>query len=146
MGTARGLGGAIATGVFLYLGAGEVTVYTAVGAHVAVTAFRIFGNLRHSMVWLSYGPLNHILVSPAMHQIHHSKLAKHFDRNCGWAFSFWDRLFGTIYVPKGRETFPLGLGDGSDGTWHGVGTMYVRPFVGVYNLLARKAPSVRSDI
>ena len=106
--------------------------------------FQLIGNLRHSMVWISYGPLNHVLVSPAMHQIHHSTLDKHFDLNCGWAFSFWDRMFGTIYVPKEREEFPMGLGDGTDGTWHDLRTMYVRPVVAAANLLGLKT-SVRPD-
>ncbi|MFP6758900.1 MAG: sterol desaturase family protein, partial [Alphaproteobacteria bacterium] len=70
--TGRGVGAAIATGIFYYLGAGEVTLSMVFGAHVAVTAYQVIGNLRHSHVWVSYGPLNHILVSPAMHQIHHT--------------------------------------------------------------------------
>ena len=140
--TGRGIGAVIATGIFYYLGAGEVTLFMVFGAHVAVTAYRAFGNLRHSHVWVSYGPLNHILVSPAMHQIHHSKLDRHIDRNCGWAFSIWDRLFGTLYVPREREEFPMGLGDGSDGTWHGVWTMYSRPMVAAAERLGwKKTPS-----
>lgn len=140
--TGRGVGAAIATGIFYYLGAGEVTLSMVFGAHVAVTAYQVIGNLRHSHVWVSYGPLNHILVSPAMHQIHHSKLDRHIDRNCGWAFSIWDRLFGTLYVPREREHFPMGLGDGSDGTWHGVWTMYSRPMVAAAERLGwKKTPS-----
>ncbi len=140
--TGRGIGAAIATGIFYYLGAGEVTLFMVFGAHVAVTAYQAFGNLRHSHVWVSYGPLNHILVSPAMHQIHPSKLDRHIDRNCGWAFSIWDRLFGTLYVPREREEFPMGLGDGSDGTWHGVWTMYSRPMVAAAERLGwKKTPS-----
>ena len=103
MGAGCGLGAAIATGLFYYLGAGEITVYTALDAHAGVMAFQLIGHLRHSMVWISYGPLNHVLVSPAMHQIHHCTLNKHFDLNCGCDFSFWDRMFGTIYVPKKRD-------------------------------------------
>ena len=136
--TGRGVGSAIATGIFYYLGAGEVTLFMVFGAHVAVTAYQTIGNLRHSHVWVSYGPLNHILVSPAMHQIHHSKLDRHIDCNCGGAFPIWDRLFGTLYVPREREYFSMGLGDGSDGTWHGMWTMYSRPMVAAAERLGWK--------
>ena len=53
--TGRGVGAAIATGIFYYLGAGEVTLSMVFGAHVAVTAYQVIGNLRHSHVWVSYG-------------------------------------------------------------------------------------------
>lgn len=135
MGTGEALGIAVATGIFFYLGAGEVTVYTALGLHVALMVYYTIGNLRHSHVWLSYGPLNYIFISPAQHQIHHSRLPKHFDRNCGFGLAIWDWMFGTLYVPKGRETFPMGLGDGTDGTWHTVRTMYFRPFANAAGLL-----------
>ncbi len=134
MGTGEALGIAVATAVFFYLGAGEVTVYTALGLHLGLMIYNAIGNLRHSHVWLSYGPLNYIFISPAQHQIHHSKLAKHFDHNCGFGLAIWDWMFGTLYVPNGRETFPMGLGDGTDGTWHTVRSMYLRPFVNAYGL------------
>lgn len=135
MGTGEAFGAAVATGFFFYIGAGEVTVYTALGLHVALMAYYAIGNLRHSHVWVSYGPLNYIFISPAQHQIHHSRLPKHFDRNCGFGLAIWDWMFGTLYVPKGRETFPMGLGDGSDGTWHSVRHMYWQPFANAYRLL-----------
>ncbi len=135
MGLGEAFGVAVATGLFFYLGAGEVTVYTALGLHVALMVYYAIGNLRHSHVWLSYGPLNYVFISPAQHQIHHSRLPKHFDRNCGFGLAIWDWMFGTLYVPKERERFPMGLGDGTDGTWHTVRGMYLRPFVNAYRLL-----------
>jgi len=140
MGAGEAMGIAVATGLFFYLGAGEVTIYTALGLHVALMVYNAIGNLRHSHVWLSYGPLNYIFISPAQHQIHHSRLPKHFDRNCGLGLAIWDWMFGTLYVPKGRETFPMGLGDGTDGTWHTVGGMYWRPFVNAYHLIKHGTP------
>lgn len=83
---------------------------------IAVTAlgfviFNICGyNLRHSHVWVSYGPKwSKIFVSPAMHQIHHSSLEKHWDKNMGLIFSIWDGWFKTLYVAGRKEEFPLGL-------------------------------------
>jgi sterol desaturase/sphingolipid hydroxylase (fatty acid hydroxylase superfamily) len=71
------------------------------------------GNLRHSHVWLSFGPVfDRLIVSPAMHQIHHSQELRHWDRNYGEVLAVWDWLFGTIYVPRGREEFAFGLSEG----------------------------------
>jgi sterol desaturase/sphingolipid hydroxylase (fatty acid hydroxylase superfamily) len=137
MGTGQSLGIALATGIFFYLGAGEVGLFTVLGLHVGLIVYNAIGNLRHSHVWLSYGPLNYVFISPAQHQIHHSKLAHHFDKNCGFGLAIWDWMFGTLYVPKGRETFPMGLGDGTDGTWHTVRSMYLRPFANAASLIKR---------
>jgi sterol desaturase/sphingolipid hydroxylase (fatty acid hydroxylase superfamily) len=59
-------------------------------------------NLRiffHSQFWISFGPVfNHIFISPAQHQIHHSVLPQHRDRNMGAIFAFWDYFFGRFYI------------------------------------------------
>jgi sterol desaturase/sphingolipid hydroxylase (fatty acid hydroxylase superfamily) len=58
------------------------------------------------------GVWSKVLMSPAAHQIHHSTNPKHFDRNFGGAFAFWDWLFGTLYVPvRDREVHEVGLKD-----------------------------------
>ena len=68
------------------------------------------GNLRHTHVWLSYGKyLSHILVSPAMHQIHHSLDMKHRNKNMGLIFSFWDKMFGTFQPELKEEKVIYGL-------------------------------------
>jgi sterol desaturase/sphingolipid hydroxylase (fatty acid hydroxylase superfamily) len=74
-------------------------------------AFAALGaNLRHSHVWLSYGrALEHVAISPAQHQIHHSADRRHFDRNFGSALAIWDWLFGTLYVTRERERLTFGL-------------------------------------
>lgn len=67
-------------------------------------------NLRHSHVWFSFGPvLGRILVSPAMHQLHHSRENRHWDRNYGEFFAFWDVMFKSAYLPREKEEFGLGL-------------------------------------
>jgi sterol desaturase/sphingolipid hydroxylase (fatty acid hydroxylase superfamily) len=71
------------------------------------------GNLRHSHVWISYGPwLERIFVSPAMHQIHHSKAPEHWDRNYGEIFAFWDLVFGTIHLSGPFQALSFGLAEG----------------------------------
>ena len=135
MGAGENLGAGLATGIFFYIGGGEITFYTFLGVHGLVGVYRLIGHLRHSHVWLSYGRVGYLLISPAQHQIHHSALEKHWGRNCGFALAIWDWMFGTLYVPKEREYFPMGLGDGSEASWHGVKAMYVKPLVGAARLL-----------
>lgn len=66
--------------------------------------------LHHSHVWLSYGPLlEHVFISPAQHQIHHSADPAHYNRNFGNSLALWDWMFGTLYVIRGREELALGL-------------------------------------
>jgi len=132
--------GGLVTGTFLYLGAGSVNIYTFLGLHIGIGIYSLIGNLRHSHVWLDYGPLSYVFVSPAQHQIHHSTELRHRNKNCGFAFAFWDVLFGTLYVPKGRERFDMGLGDGTDGTWHAVHKLYWWPFAMAARVLTGRDP------
>ena len=98
-------------GLVFFLFAGPVDAVSALGVNAVFAVFHLFGaGLRHSHVWLSYGRvLNHVLISPAQHQIHHSRARRHWDRNFGQIFAVWDWLFGTLYVPAGRERLEFGI-------------------------------------
>ncbi len=104
------------------------------GLNVIVFAFYFFGfNLRHSHVWLSYGPtINKIFVSPAQHQIHHSNQPKHFDKNMGFILTLWDRIAGTAYIPEAREDLKFGLGNEEDADFLSLGGLYARPFINIF--------------
>jgi sterol desaturase/sphingolipid hydroxylase (fatty acid hydroxylase superfamily) len=122
-----------ATGVLLglsaYLIGQPVEGITVLGVNVLVFLFSAAGShLRHSHVWLSYGPLDRVFVSPAMHQIHHSCLPRHFDKNLGGMFTIWDRLAGTLYLPRGREALPLGLHREEHREYTSVLRLYLLPF------------------
>lgn len=68
------------------------------------------GNLRHTHIWVSWGPwFSHVFSSPAQHQIHHSSDARHRDKNFTLCLFVWDWMFGTLYVPKGKEDLKFGL-------------------------------------
>ncbi len=86
---------------------------TILGVNIVTAVFFWSGaNLRHSHVWVSYGPvLNRIFISPAQHQIHHSCAARHHDTNYGEIFALWDWMFGTLYNPKGFEALEFGVAD-----------------------------------
>jgi hypothetical protein len=67
-------------GVFWYACGGEISRYTLFGVTYMVFILNtLAANLRHSHVWLSFGPVvEHVLNSPAQHQIHHSDAPRHF--------------------------------------------------------------------
>ncbi|HEX6375660.1 MAG TPA: sterol desaturase family protein [Allosphingosinicella sp.] len=60
--------------------------------------------------------LRWLVVTPAMHHVHHSALQRETDSNYGELLSVWDRLFGT-YRPSDAGSLAaarLGLGDEAD--------------------------------
>lgn len=62
----------------------------------------------HSDSGWSFGPLDRLFVSPSFHEVHHSSLEPHLDRNYGGVLSVWDRLFGT-WAPRGDQELVYGL-------------------------------------
>lgn len=109
------------------------------GQNLLYVPFYVFINARHSHVWLSFGPFwERIVSSPAQHQCHHGTAPEHIDVNYGFVFSIWDRLFGTLYVPAGRETVRYGL-VGEERPFPTVLSMYVRPFGDAWRRLRGRA-------
>ena len=106
----------------------EMTVF---GLNIIFMLFYVFGyNLRHSHIWVNYPAwLSRIFISPAQHQIHHSSDPKHFDKNMGLIFAFWDDLFGTLYVPKGYEKLTFGLSRDVPNPFGSIADIYLKPFV-----------------
>lgn len=104
---------ALYSGIFYWLCGGTVRPYTLFGVSYLVLIFNsLAANLRHTHIWLSFGPwLEHIVNSPAQHQIHHSRDPRHFNHNFGTNLSLWDWWFGTLYV-TGSQPEPLSFGVG----------------------------------
>jgi sterol desaturase/sphingolipid hydroxylase (fatty acid hydroxylase superfamily) len=117
----------------------DARAFTLFGLNIIVFVFFIAAfNLRHSHVWLQYPDwVQHVFVSPAQHQIHHSKARKHWDKNMGFIFAIWDWSAGTLYSPKSKENIDYGLGNGEDGTWNDPVVLYFRPFRNAYALLKK---------
>lgn len=91
----------IVTGIFFYAFGQAVSGWDILGAEALGFLFNFAGaNLRHSQVWLHFGPLEGVIISPAAHQIHHSQDPEHYDRNFGVCLAIWDRLFKSFYDPR----------------------------------------------
>ncbi|OEE38076.1 sterol desaturase [Vibrio genomosp. F10 str. ZF-129] len=102
--------GASVTGLFLYAFQNSLAVSQIIGVNVFIFAFNLCAsNLRHSPVWLGFSKLEHLFISPAQHQIHHSVQPKHYDKNFGSALAIWDKLFGCHVLSEGQQVTGFGL-------------------------------------
>ena len=128
---------ALALAGFTYLTQTRPTEMTVMNVNVVIFAFYLIGyNLRHSHIWVSYPRwLSYILISPAQHQIHHSIDEKHWDRNMGLIFAFWDWVFGTLYVPDGYEKLEYGVKRDEPNPFNTVVEIYLKPFRMAWDLI-----------
>ncbi|MFV3127488.1 sterol desaturase family protein [Niveispirillum sp. KHB5.9] len=108
---AQGLGLGLAAG----LAGAQVPALTVLGVNIFTLAWGLgFAHLRHSAVPLPFpGWLSRWLISPHMHQLHHSMALQHRDRNFGTALAIWDRMFGTYVLPEKEERFRFGTDEAS---------------------------------
>jgi sterol desaturase/sphingolipid hydroxylase (fatty acid hydroxylase superfamily) len=85
-------------------------------------------------------------MSPAHHQIHHSRNPAHFNKNLGSCLAVWDWLFGTLYVPAAEpEKLAFGVEpDRPDA--HTVRGEFLAPFANaaamVRRLIERRASAI----
>ncbi len=76
--------------------------------------------------------LRWIVVTPDMHRVHHSIVARETNSNFGFNLSWWDRLFGT-YRPQpavGHEGMTIGIEQFREPRELGLDRMLVQPFRG----------------
>lgn len=135
----------VVTGLFLLIFPGKLTALTIFGVNAGRFVFDLMGsNLRHSHIWLSFGPkLSHIFISPAQHQVHHSKAPEHIDKNFGSQFAIWDWMFGTLYIPRRREQLTLGIDSDSTERMRTIKGLYIEPFKDAARLIRRSAARKR---
>jgi sterol desaturase/sphingolipid hydroxylase (fatty acid hydroxylase superfamily) len=127
-----------AYGAWSWACGGAVDGLTILGANAILFVCLAIGfNLQHSHVWLSFGPLDRVLISPAAHQIHHSLAPEHRDRNFGNMLSIWDRLFGTHVRPQ-SEPQALRLGVEDPEHYGGLLQLYVVPIVRAFSLAVKR--------
>ena len=125
----------VIVGVIFGLMVGTFTPDLSIAEIVGANAFVVLTNMTvtnflHSHIWISFGPkLEHVLISPAMHQVHHSIEPRHFNRNYGQALAIWDWMFGTLYVIREKEVVTFGLDDEADAPLmtHRLGPLLIDP-------------------
>ncbi|MBV7434653.1 sterol desaturase family protein [Cardiobacteriaceae bacterium TAE3-ERU3] len=128
------------TGIFVVLFGARFNLFTILGVNGFAVLFSALGaNLRHSPVRLSYGRcLEHIFISPAQHQIHHS--TRHMHHNFGGYLAIWDWMFGSLRCNHEVEsTMALGLGRGQHQKYDTISKILIYPFKESGRLLSRNA-------
>ncbi len=96
-------------GVFSWLTGGSAVPAEILGVNAVAFTLNLAGsNLRHSHVWISFGPLERIVMSPAQHQLHHSLETGGYKVNYGSFLALWDMLAGT-WTPAHVRPAAFGL-------------------------------------
>ena len=104
------------------------TVVIAFGTIDAAAAIFQHGNIKLPR-WLER-VLAPIIVTPAMHWIHHSIDRREADSNFGQIFSFWDRLFATYTLPAlGGRRLEFGIAEFIKPAHQSLTTMMLTPFL-----------------
>jgi sterol desaturase/sphingolipid hydroxylase (fatty acid hydroxylase superfamily) len=96
-----------------------------------------FGILRHSHIGLSYGKLEHFLMSPKQHHMHHSIEERHWDRNFGFLLSCWDQLAGTICYSDPKERIRVGISAEETVDYGSVLKLHFMPYLKLFRRLPR---------
>ncbi len=92
--------------------------YSSFSGDVAHSSFRVV-----YPKWLSF-----ILMSPSLHWIHHSSNPKHFNKNFGTFFTFWDKLFSTYLGEKHLEDVKeFGIKDSRYNKSHPINSFFIIP-------------------
>ena len=92
-------------GAFAWLTRGQAAPAEVLGVNAVAFALNLFGsNLRHSHVWISFGPLEWLVMSPAQHQLHHGLESGGLKVNYGSFLSVWDAAGGSLRRAKVRPS------------------------------------------
>ncbi len=151
-GALNGAAGALAvglvTGVLAWVFGPSLRAWQLLGVDALGLLWVLSGaNLRHSHVWLSYGPrVERWLLSPAQHQVHHSRDAAHADKNLGTALAVWDRLGGSLYVTHHHERLRFGLPEAEAPMPHTVPSMLLSPFATIFAQARRASVAPRAAL
>lgn len=112
------------------------------GVTIEVLKFATLYALKHSHFPLGFGPLDWVIVSPHMHQVHHSLAKEHWDTNLGINLSIFDWIFGTGFRPKRGEKLAFGISQEAEGgsqRFETLWDLYVVPLQKSFGRLARSS-------
>ncbi|MEK4033733.1 sterol desaturase family protein [Methylocystis sp. IM3] len=137
-----------ASGVLEYLYGQKAEFFSVEGKNVLFIIFLwTIGHLQHSEFWIPFrGLWGHFVLSPAHHQIHHSKDPQHFNRNLGSVLAVWDWMFGTLEIPPEKNPRLVYGADEESVDPHSALGMLVTPPVKAAAALWRAVASVKRSI
>ena len=74
---------------------------------VILTVHGAYSFFTHTQLIPKLGWLEHILITPSLHGIHHASDEKYLDKNYGDVFTFWDKIFGTFQKEEEKPHYGL---------------------------------------
>jgi sterol desaturase/sphingolipid hydroxylase (fatty acid hydroxylase superfamily) len=77
----------------------------------AVPFLTFYAIFLHANLRWDFGPLRYAIATPRFHRWHHTSESEGLDKNFAGLFPWIDLLFGTFYMPAGREPKSFGLAD-----------------------------------
>jgi sterol desaturase/sphingolipid hydroxylase (fatty acid hydroxylase superfamily) len=117
----------IKLGIVAALGAPAVAVLI---FEVLLNATAMFNHSNARMpAWLDR-PLRWVVVTPDMHRVHHSIVARETNSNFGFNLPWWDRLFGTYrgQPAAGHEAMTVGIEQFREPAEQRLDRMLTQPF------------------
>jgi sterol desaturase/sphingolipid hydroxylase (fatty acid hydroxylase superfamily) len=129
--TGLSVGPLLAIAAFLTATSVSTTTLLGFDAYMLIDTLS-FGMLRHSHIGLSFGRLEHYLMSPRQHHLHHSIDPRHLDKNFGFLLSCWDRIAGTICYSNPKENLSFGISPEEAGDYNSVLKLHLMPYVKMY--------------
>lgn len=82
---------------------------TVLAAYVPFLTF--YALVLHANVPWDFGPLRAVIASPVFHRWHHTRETEAMNKNFAGFFPAWDLLFGTYYMPRGKQPTDFGIHD-----------------------------------
>ena len=131
---------AISISFFVFFFGSNVDIATILGANIFIFVFNVAGsNLRHSHIDISYWKwLERIIISPAQHQVHHSVLTRHHDKNFGVALAIWDWMFGSLHYSEKIDKLTLGIDLNQKEGTHKLYNLYIDPLKEIFSIILKK--------
>ncbi|MES2644282.1 MAG: TonB-dependent receptor [Myxococcota bacterium] len=115
-----------------WLWRGDAVALTVLGVDaVGFVLSGLTGNLRHSHVWIGFGPrVERWLLSPAQHQLHHGADRRENGSNFGVWLACWDRLAGSLRLAGPVPPVAFGLAPGVANHGQDLGSALLGPLRG----------------
>jgi sterol desaturase/sphingolipid hydroxylase (fatty acid hydroxylase superfamily) len=94
---------------FIYFIPLSLLGFSGIDIMFAYSATQIFGILVHTQTINKLGFLEHIIVTPSHHRVHHASNIRYLDKNMGMLLIIWDKLFGTFQKEEDSDPVKFGL-------------------------------------
>lgn len=117
----------IKLGLILALGPLVIAVIV---SEIVLNATSMFNHGNIKLPYRLDAALRYVIVTPDMHRIHHSVIAQEHNRNFGFNFPWWDKLFNTYKdePSKGQDAIDIGISGYEEDTSIGILPLLTQPF------------------